>query len=79
MAKRHDDSYLTDFCKTIRDLSDKIEKPPCKVYTDSRGRKHPQHYFVLVYMDEKYVEYRCMSCLKYSTYNFLKVGQQELF
>jgi len=79
MARKHDDSYLTQFCKGIRDLSDSIVRPDCNIFVNERGKEFPQHYYVLVFHDDDFIEYRCIYCLKYDTRKKLKDGQGTLF
>ena len=79
MSKRHDDSYLGLAARVIRDIPDDHKRNPCRVYVDPRGKKHPQHTPVLVFLDDEYMEYRCMYCLEYFTYRRVKPGQQKLF
>jgi hypothetical protein len=76
---KHDDSYLSKDSLRLRDLPDDSYRKPCRVYTDARGKKHPQHTAILIYLDDTYIEYRCMGCLEYFTYRRVKQGQQSLF
>lgn len=72
------DDPISGIGHVVGDLPDSTKRPPCPIHIFN-GKEHPQHCFVLIYLDDTLAEWRCMYCLEYLTRKRIVPGQQKLF